>query len=171
MSHRKFEAPRHGSLAFLPRKRCSRSRGKIKAWPRDDPAKACHLTGFIGYKAGCTHILREVNRKGSKSHKREVVEMVTIMECPPLIVVGLVGYKETPSGLKALASVWANHIGEPMKRRMSKNWKTSKKNQFSKYAAKMETEYGTREFKKKTENDPKVLHSSSDHRPHPNSQS
>ena len=28
MSHRKFEAPRHGSLAFLPRKRTRHSRGK-----------------------------------------------------------------------------------------------------------------------------------------------
>lgn len=30
MSHRKFEAPRHGSLAFLPRKRAARHRGKVK---------------------------------------------------------------------------------------------------------------------------------------------
>lgn len=30
MSHRKFEAPRHGSLAFLPRKRATRHRGKVK---------------------------------------------------------------------------------------------------------------------------------------------
>lgn len=32
MSHRKFEAPRHGSLAFLPRKRCTRHRGKVKRY-------------------------------------------------------------------------------------------------------------------------------------------
>jgi len=133
----------------MPRKRCTRSRGKIKAFPRDDPEKACHLTGFIGYKAGCTHILREMNRKGSKSHKREVVEMVTILESPPMIVVGLVGYKETPEGLKALTTVWANHIAETMKRRMCKSWKMSRKNQFSKYAAHMETEQGQREFNKK----------------------
>lgn len=31
MSHRKFEAPRHGSLAFLPRKRAARHRGKVKS--------------------------------------------------------------------------------------------------------------------------------------------
>ena len=28
-SHRKFEAPRSGSLGFLPRKRCKRHRGKV----------------------------------------------------------------------------------------------------------------------------------------------
>ena len=32
MSHRKFEAPRHGSLAFLPRKRAARHRGKVKRY-------------------------------------------------------------------------------------------------------------------------------------------
>ena len=39
MSHRKFEAPRSGSLGFLPRKRCKRHRGKVKSFPTDDAAK------------------------------------------------------------------------------------------------------------------------------------
>jgi large subunit ribosomal protein L3e len=50
----------------------------------------------MGYKAGMTHILREVNKPGSKLHKRETVEAVTIIECPPMTVVGVVGYVETP---------------------------------------------------------------------------
>lgn len=29
-----FEAPRHGSLGFLPRKRAARHRGKVKSFPR-----------------------------------------------------------------------------------------------------------------------------------------
>lgn len=37
MSHRKFEAPRHGSLAFLPRKRASRHRGKVKRYASIPP--------------------------------------------------------------------------------------------------------------------------------------
>lgn len=52
--------PRHGSLGFLPKKRCKRGKGKVKSFPRDNPAKACHLTAFMGYKAGMTHIMREV---------------------------------------------------------------------------------------------------------------
>uniref|UniRef100_I3MN70 60S ribosomal protein L3 n=1 Tax=Ictidomys tridecemlineatus TaxID=43179 RepID=I3MN70_ICTTR len=58
-SHRKFSAPRHGSLGFLPRKRSSRHRGKVKSFPKDDPSKPVHLTAFLGYKAGMTHIVRE----------------------------------------------------------------------------------------------------------------
>merc|ERR1711998_519897 len=96
MSHRKFERPRHGSLGFLPRKRCTKAKGKIKSFPVDDAAKAPHLTAFMGYKAGATHILRDVDKAGSKAHKKEVVEAVTVLECPPMIVCGMVGYYETP---------------------------------------------------------------------------
>merc|ERR1711962_1472527 len=58
MSHRKFSAPRHGSLGFLPRKRSRRHRGKVKAFPKDDPSKPVHLTAFMGY-----HHRTEVNKK------------------------------------------------------------------------------------------------------------
>ena len=84
MSHRKFECPRHGSLGFLPRKRCKRIRGRIRKFPNDNAKDKCHLTAFMGYKAGMTHIMRVVDKLGSKLHKKEVVEAVTIIECPPM---------------------------------------------------------------------------------------
>jgi len=136
MSHRKFEAPRHGSLGFLPRKRSARHRGKVKTFPRDDPSQPPHLTAFMGYKAGMTHIVREVDKPGSKIHKKDVVEAVTIIETPPLIVVGLVGYVETPHGLRTLKTVWATHLSDQVKRRFYKNWYRSKKKAFTKYAKK-----------------------------------
>merc|ERR1719199_2227061 len=70
MSHRKFEHPRHGSLGFLPRKRTKNVRGKVKSFPKDDASKPCHLTAFMGYKAGMTHIVRDVDKPGSKVHKK-----------------------------------------------------------------------------------------------------
>merc|ERR1712159_923664 len=137
MSHRKFEAPRHGSLGFLPRKRCKRNRGKIKSWPKDDASKECHFTAFAGYKAGMTHITREVNKPGSKAHKKEVCEAVTIIETPPMIVVGMVGYIETPRGLRSISTVWAQHLSEECRRRFYKNWHRSKsKRAFARYQAK-----------------------------------
>ena len=54
------------------------------------------MTAFMSYKAGMTHIVREVDRPGSKLNKKEIVEPVTILETPPMIVVGFVGYVETP---------------------------------------------------------------------------
>jgi len=134
MSHRKFEAPRHGNMGFLPRKRSSHHRGRVRAFPRDDSSKKPHLTAFMGYKAGCTHVLREVNKPGSKLHKREAVEKVTIVETPPLIVIGLVGYIDTPRGLRTLTTVWAQHLNEEVKRRFYKNWYRSKKKAFTRYS-------------------------------------
>jgi large subunit ribosomal protein L3e len=135
MSHRKFEAPRHGSLGFVPRKRTQRCKGKPKRFPRDDASKPPHLTAFMGYKAGMTHIMRTVDRPGSKSHKKEVVEAVTIIDCPPMIVVGIVGYVKTPRGLRSLITVWAQHLSEEFRRRMYKNWYSSKKKAFAKYSS------------------------------------
>ncbi|CAB4289346.1 unnamed protein product [Prunus armeniaca] len=127
MSHRKFEHPRHGSLGFLPRKRAARHRGKVKAFPKDDPSKPCKLTAFLGYKAGMTHIVRDVEKPGSKLHKKETCEAVTIIEAPPMVVVGVVGYVKTPRGLRSLNTVWAQHLSEEVKRRFYKNWCKSKK--------------------------------------------
>jgi large subunit ribosomal protein L3e len=50
MSHRKFEAPRHGSLGFLPKKRTKKHFGKIRSFPKDDASKEPHLTAFMAYK-------------------------------------------------------------------------------------------------------------------------
>jgi len=136
MSHRKFEAPRHGHLGFLPRKRARRHRGKIRSFPKDDPKKPVHLTAFVGYKAGMTHIVRDLDRPGSKMHKKEVVEAVSIIETPPMVIVGVVGYIETTRGLRALTTVWAEHLSTDLKRRFYKNWGRSKKKAFTKYALK-----------------------------------
>lgn len=137
MSHSKFEHPRHGSLGFLPRKRASRSRGKVKSFPKDNQSAKPHLTAFLGYKAGMTHIVRDLDKPGSRMNKKEIVEAVTIIETPPMVVVGLVGYVETPHGLRSLTTVWAQHLSDECLRRFYKNWYRSKQKAFSKYHKEM----------------------------------
>jgi len=90
----------------------------------------------MGYKAGMTHVVRDLDRPGSKMHKREVVEAVTVIETPPMMVVGVVGYVETPRGLRTLTTVWASHLSDELKRRFYKNWYRSKKKAFTRYAKK-----------------------------------
>jgi len=137
MSHSKFEHPRHGSLGFLPRKRSRRHRGKVKTFPKDNGAGKPHLTAFLGYKAGMTHVVRDLDKPGSRMHKREIVEAVTIIETPPMVVVGLVGYVETPHGMRTLTTVWAQHLSDECMRRFYKNWYRSKKKAFTKYHKRM----------------------------------
>mmetsp|Transcript_36297 Transcript_36297/g.62879 ORF Transcript_36297/g.62879 Transcript_36297/m.62879 type:complete len:395 (+) Transcript_36297:85-1269(+) len=136
MSHRKFEAPRHGNLGFLPKKRTKHHRGRVRSFPKDDASVAPHLTAFMGYKAGMTHVVREVERPGSKTHHKEVVDAVTILETPPMVVVGLVGYVRTAQGLRTLNTVFAQHLSKEVKRRFYKNWYASKQKAFTKYQKK-----------------------------------
>lgn len=136
MSHRKFEAPRHGSLGFNPRKRCKSHRGRVKSFPKDDSSKPVHLTAFMTYKAGMTHIARIVDKPGALVHKKMTVEAVSVLETPPIMCVGVVGYIDTPRGLRSLTTVWAEHLGEDLIRRFYKNWHKSKKKAFTKYATK-----------------------------------
>merc|ERR1712217_344720 len=122
MSHRKFEKPRSGHLGFLPRKRTRKHRGKVRSFPKDNTSAAPHFTAFSGFKAGMTHITRDIHRIDSRLHKKEVV--------------GFVGYIETVKGLRALSTVWANQLSTELRRRFYKNWYHSKKKAFTKYANK-----------------------------------
>merc|ERR1711970_113404 len=142
MSHRKFSAPRHGSLKFLPKKRCVRPRGTPKSFPKDDASQPIHLTAFVGFKAGMTHVVREAEKPGSAINKKEVVEPVTIVECPSLKVVGVTGYIKTADGPRSIKTVWAARLTDEVKRRFYKNWYACKKKAFTKASKKWESEDG-----------------------------
>lgn len=89
-----------------------------------------------------THVVRGVDRPGALMHKREVVDAVSILEAPPMVVVGVVGYVETPRGLRTLTTVFAEHLSEEFKRRCYKNWYRSKRKAYTKYAAKYQEDGG-----------------------------
>lgn len=118
MSCRKFEAPRHGSLQFCPRKRSKTIRPSICAFPKDDASKPIHLTGFMTYKAGMTHVVRvKAQVSKNKQLSKELMEAVTILEAPPMVVHGVVGYELTNTGLKRMPPVLASHLSEGVLRR------------------------------------------------------
>lgn len=54
------------------------------SFPKDDPKKPVHLTASMGYKAGMTTVVRDLDRPGAKMHKKEIVEAVTVIETPPV---------------------------------------------------------------------------------------
>jgi large subunit ribosomal protein L3e len=120
-------------------------RGRVKSFPADDVTTKPHFTAFLGYKAGMTHIVRDMDRADSRFlGKREVCEPVTILETPPIVVVGLVGYIKTPIGLRALKTVWANYLGTECRRRFYQHWAASKKKAFTRYETKNSGDVGKR---------------------------
>ncbi|MGB9740416.1 MAG: 50S ribosomal protein L3 [Candidatus Bathyarchaeia archaeon] len=105
MGHRKTHAPKHGSLAYLPRKRAKRLLAKTRYWP-EIKADAPRLLGFLGYKAGMTHVFAIEDRKRSPSFGKEVMRPATVVEAPPLLVCAVRAYAKTPYGLKTLSEAW-----------------------------------------------------------------
>merc|ERR1712167_52724 len=67
------------------------------------------------------------------SIKKDIVEPVTVLECPPMKVIGMVGYIMTPRGLRTLATVFAQNLPNGVIRRFYKNYHVAKRNAFKNY--------------------------------------
>ncbi|MFW9918017.1 MAG: 50S ribosomal protein L3 [Candidatus Thorarchaeota archaeon] len=117
MAHRKKNAPRRGSLAYLPRGRASKFVPRIKNWGAfngDSPK----LLGFVGYKAGMTHAVVTVHNPDSPFKGQETVIPVTVIDTPPIRPFSMRGYKATPYGVKLIVEVLADNLSDDLKKTM-----------------------------------------------------
>jgi large subunit ribosomal protein L3 len=125
MGHRKTHAPRHGSLAYLPRHRAKRPVARIRYWPKI-AADTPKLLGFLGYKAGMTYVFTIEDRKRSPNFGKEVMRAATILETPPIILCGIRTYTHTPYGLEQITEAWMKDPPEILERALvlPENFKT-----------------------------------------------
>jgi large subunit ribosomal protein L3 len=115
MGHRKTHAPKHGSLAYLPRHRAKKPVARIRYWPKitaDTPT----LLGFLGYKAGMTYVFTIEDRKRSPNFGKEVMRAATILETPPIIICGIRTYTHNPYGLQQITECWMKDPPEILER-------------------------------------------------------
>ena len=105
MGHRKSHAPRHGSLAYLPRHRAKKPVARIRYWPQIT-ADSPRLLGFTGYKAGMTYVFTIEDRKRSPNFGKEVMRAATVIETPPILICGILTYTKTLYGLEHLTEAW-----------------------------------------------------------------
>ena len=108
MGHRKKHAPRHGSLAFLPRKRAAHIKGRVRHWL--DNSEDINFLGFAGFKAGMTHIAYIEDQRNSPYFGKELMKPVTLIEVPPLILIGVRVYKEDDYGKYVLGELFTNEV-------------------------------------------------------------
>ncbi|GAB4310327.1 MAG: 50S ribosomal protein L3 [Methanobacteriaceae archaeon] len=108
--------PRKGSVAFSPRKRAAKETPRIKSWPENTEPS---LLGFAGYKVGMTHVMMEDNVKNSPTEGMEVATPVTILEIPPMVVMGIRAYEKTTKGLKTMIDVMADNLTDELSRKIS----------------------------------------------------
>src|SRR3989344_3194967 len=107
--------PRRGSLQYWPRKRSKHSVARIRSWPSEQKAKPL---AFIGYKVGMTHVMVTDNRPKSLTKNEQIFSPVTIIECPPLQVMGVSIYKKQGQGLIKSASVLAPKLDKELSRKI-----------------------------------------------------
>lgn len=62
-----------------------------------------------------------MERPGSYTHNKDITEAVTLIETPPMTVVGVVGYKSTSKGLAKIGVVWAKHLSQDFLKRVVKS--------------------------------------------------
>jgi large subunit ribosomal protein L3 len=105
MGHRKTHAPRHGSLAYLPRKRARSLLARIRYWPKIT-AETPRLLGFTGYKAGMTYVFAIEDRKRSPNFGKEVMRSATVLETPPMLVCAIRAYTRNANRAQAFTEAW-----------------------------------------------------------------
>ncbi|MEM3976226.1 MAG: 50S ribosomal protein L3, partial [Desulfurococcaceae archaeon] len=133
MGHRKLSAPRHGSLGVRPRKRAEELTPRIKSWPekswfdillekygvdasKKGIASKPVLLAYPAYKAGMTHALIVEDRPNTPFTGKEVITPVTILDAPPIVVIGVRAYTTNYDGyLKAVGEVWTSPVDSVLK--------------------------------------------------------
>lgn len=108
--------PRRGSLGYSPRKRARSEIPHFNSWP--EISGEPRLQGFAGYKAGMTHALLVDYRPMSTTSGQEVQVPVTVIETPPMKVVGIRFYERTPYGLRTLTEKWCDKLDKELAKRI-----------------------------------------------------
>jgi len=117
MAHRKKSAPRHGSLAYAPRKRAANIKGRIRNWLDTDDD--LNFLGFAGFKAGMTHITYIEDQENSPYFGKELMKPVTIIEVPPLLLIGIRVYNKDEYGKYVSGEIFSSAINENLFRKIN----------------------------------------------------
>ena len=122
----KAHNPRRGSMQFWPRKRSKHNFVRVRSWATETKPKPL---GFIGFKAGMTHVMVVDNRAKSSTKGEKIALPVTIFDCPPMFVLGASFYKNHETGVRKMASVMHTEISKDMKKVLSRSITVPKKQQ------------------------------------------
>jgi large subunit ribosomal protein L3 len=116
MGHRKYSAPRRGSVAFRPRARAKSLEPRIRTWPNLSAEKAA-LLGFAGFKAGEIHVLTIDDREKTPNFGKHFLNACTVVVTPPLRVIGIRGYTDDYKGKHALFDIYAKDPPKELERK------------------------------------------------------
>ncbi|MFT4312038.1 MAG: 50S ribosomal protein L3 [Candidatus Woesearchaeota archaeon] len=114
--------PRHGSMQYWPRVRAKKETPRVRFFAQT--AKD-GVVGFAAYKAGMTQVQYTDNRKTSLTKGQALSVPVTILECPPISVIGFRYYSQTQDGFKTVYQQNAKKLPVEVKKRLGEAKKTA----------------------------------------------
>lgn len=120
----KTGSPRHGSMQFWPRARAKKEVARIRTFPTITEVQP---VGIAGYKVGMTHVTFTDNRKNSRTKGDLVRWPVTVIEVPPMQVIGARFYKDDYKGINPGIEIKAEKLDKELARRITLPKKSSKK--------------------------------------------
>jgi large subunit ribosomal protein L3 len=104
LGHRKYSAPRRGSLAYSPRGRAKSLLPRIRNWPKLEADKPT-LLGFPGYKAGTAHVITIDDRAKTPNFGKPLFNLSSVLTLPDAQIVGLRIYGHENGADRAIADV------------------------------------------------------------------
>lgn len=116
MGHRKYSAPRRGSVAFRPRSRARSLEARVRTWPQLAGEKSS-LLGFAGFKAGGIHVLTIDDREKTPNFGKQLLNPSTVIVTPPIRIIGIRGYKKDLYGQHAIFDVYAKDLPKELSRK------------------------------------------------------
>lgn len=108
--------PRKGSLQFWHRARAKKETPLVKNWPK---SKNVNLLGFVGYKAGMTHVMLKDNRAGSTTKGDSISWPVTVVECPAVKIFSIRFYSKDNYGEQLVSEVFNPKLDKELARVIS----------------------------------------------------
>jgi large subunit ribosomal protein L3 len=120
MGHRKYSAPRRGSIAFRPRARAKSLESRLRNWPQIAEERS-NLAGFAGFKAGLIHVLTIDDREKTPNFGKHFLNPSTVVVTPPIRIIGIRAYFEDHYGKHALFDVYSKDLPKYLPRKFTAN--------------------------------------------------
>ena len=125
MGHRKYSAPRRGSMAFYPRVRARSLESRIRTWT-DPNLEKSSLLGFAGYKVTNLNVLSVDDREKTPNYGKNIMNSSTLIATPPLKIIGIRAYTETAYGKNVIFDAFAKDSDKYLSKKGSFNFKEGK---------------------------------------------
>ena len=115
MGHRKYSAPRRGSLAFYPRVRAKSEEARLRNWPQHNDNTS--LLGFAGFKAGQIQVMTIDDKEKTPNFGKQLDNPSTVIATPPVNIIGMRCYRKDVYGEKAFIDAYSKDLPKGLERK------------------------------------------------------